>query len=108
DDLPQQDVGSVVTGRRMSEIAEGVKPSSATRKRRATETSSKPSAASPAAASARQPVAVDETLLPMLASVAREIPTGDGWAFEPKYDGIRVLAFADGDAVALITRNGRD
>jgi len=44
----------------------------------------------------------------MLASVAREVPTGDGWTFEPKYDGIRVLAFASSTQVALRTRNGID
>lgn len=44
----------------------------------------------------------------MLASPATSPPTGDGWVFEPKYDGVRVLAVAlDGD-VALITRNGND
>jgi bifunctional non-homologous end joining protein LigD len=41
----------------------------------------------------------------MLASVGSSVPSGDEWAFEPKYDGIRVLAFADGEAVSLITRN---
>ena len=46
-------------------------------------------------------------LEPMYASVGSEIPTGD-WTFEPKYDGIRVLAFATADDVRLITRNGKD
>ena len=47
-------------------------------------------------------------LAPMLATPADEPPTGAGWVFEPKYDGVRVLAVAlDGD-VALITRNGND
>lgn len=41
----------------------------------------------------------------MLASVGGSVPGGDDWAFEPKYDGIRVLAFANGDAVSLLTRN---
>ena len=30
------------------------------------------------------------------------------WTFEPKYDGVRVLAFASGSSVRLITRNGKD
>lgn len=47
-------------------------------------------------------------ITPMLASVAREMPTGDGWTFEPKYDGIRVMAFATPSQVALRTRNGID
>ena len=44
----------------------------------------------------------------MLAKIGTEIPSGRGWTFEPKYDGVRVLAFADGDAVALMSRNGKD
>ncbi|HEX4682321.1 MAG TPA: DNA ligase D [Gemmatimonadaceae bacterium] len=46
----------------------------------------------------------------MLASVGSELPDGDGWVFEPKYDGIRILAFVTGGGpdVALISRNGLD
>ena len=44
----------------------------------------------------------------MLASVASEMPVGAGWVFEPKYDGIRVLAHASGRGVRLMTRNGKD
>ena len=46
-------------------------------------------------------------LEPMYASVGSEIP-GEGWTFEPKYDGIRVLAYATPSDVKLITRNGND
>lgn len=44
----------------------------------------------------------------MLASTASEVPAGDDWTFEPKYDGMRVLAYATRDAVRLLTRNGID
>ena len=44
----------------------------------------------------------------MYASIGTSVPQGDGWTFEPKYDGIRVLAFVTKDAVRLITRNGND
>ncbi|HTE47256.1 MAG TPA: DNA ligase D, partial [Gemmatimonadaceae bacterium] len=51
-------------------------------------------------------------LTPMLATIGTEVPSGEGWVFEPKYDGIRILAFADeSDAkggVALVSRNGLD
>jgi bifunctional non-homologous end joining protein LigD len=49
-----------------------------------------------------------KALAPMLASVGAAVPTGDDWVFEPKYDGIRILASAIKDGVALITRNGLD
>src|SRR4029079_15998537 len=49
-----------------------------------------------------------KTLAPMLASGGTDVPTGRGWVFEPKYDGIRILGSASGDGVALVTRNGLD
>jgi len=45
---------------------------------------------------------------PMYASVGHEIPAGPGWTFEPKYDGVRVLAHITSSGVRLITRNGND
>ena len=46
-------------------------------------------------------------LLPQLARSAKALPTGDGWAFEPKWDGFRAIAFVDGDDVYIQSRNGR-
>ncbi len=46
-------------------------------------------------------------LLPQLAKPAKKLPTGDGWAYEPKWDGFRCIAFVDGDRVHLQSRNGR-
>lgn len=46
-------------------------------------------------------------LKPQLARSARELPAGDGWAFEPKWDGFRTIVFRDGDDVHLQSRNGR-
>src|SRR5205814_6109014 len=43
----------------------------------------------------------------MYASIGSEVP-GDGWTFEPKYDGVRVLAYATPADVKLVTRNGKD
>ena len=47
-------------------------------------------------------------LEPMLATPGTEAPAGTGWIYEPKYDGIRILAVAVDARVALITRNGLD
>jgi ATP-dependent DNA ligase len=46
-------------------------------------------------------------LLPQLARTARALPTGDGWAYEPKWDGFRAIAFVDGGEIHLQSRNGR-
>jgi ATP-dependent DNA ligase len=47
-------------------------------------------------------------LLPQLARSRTNLPAGDGWAYEPKWDGFRAIAFVDGDDVHLQSRNGRD
>ena len=44
---------------------------------------------------------------PQLALSRKKIPDGEGWCYEPKYDGFRALAFVDGDDVFLQSRSGR-
>ncbi|MDX6637099.1 MAG: hypothetical protein QOJ01_610 [Solirubrobacterales bacterium] len=44
---------------------------------------------------------------PQLALSRKELPEGDEWVYEPKYDGFRALAFVDGDNVFLQSRNGK-
>jgi ATP-dependent DNA ligase len=44
---------------------------------------------------------------PMLAKLARTLPEGDGWLFEPKWDGFRCVVFRDGDEIELASRNER-
>ena len=42
---------------------------------------------------------------PMLSKAASSIPSGDGWLYDPKWDGFRSIAFRDGDEVVLGSRN---
>jgi ATP-dependent DNA ligase len=42
---------------------------------------------------------------PMLAKRVAALPEGDGWLFEPKWDGFRVLVFRDGDDVYIQSRD---
>lgn len=53
------------------------------------------------------PLPLSPPLKPQLALTRRELPDGDGWAFEPKYDGFRAIAFVDGDEVYLQSRAGK-
>src|SRR3954454_7318268 len=46
-------------------------------------------------------------VLPQLARTAKTLPEGDGWVYEPKWDGFRALAFVDGSEVYLQSRNGK-
>ncbi|MEJ7731605.1 MAG: ATP-dependent DNA ligase [Polyangiaceae bacterium] len=42
---------------------------------------------------------------PMLCKAADGVPDGDGWLFEPKWDGFRCLVFRDGDKLLLQSRD---
>jgi len=45
---------------------------------------------------------------PMLATLEREPPKGEGWLFEVKWDGYRALAYVHGGDVELRSRNDKD
>ncbi len=62
---------------------------------------------SPTAPDAAMRLPIQPPLQPMLAKLARSIPEGDGWLFEPKWDGFRCIVFRDGDRVELISRKLR-
>lgn len=44
---------------------------------------------------------------PQLALSRKELPEGERWAYEPKYDGFRAIAYVDGDDVYLQSRGGK-
>ena len=50
---------------------------------------------------------VQPPIAPMLAEIAHELPTGDGWLYEPKWDGFRALVFWDGRQLLLQSRDLR-
>jgi bifunctional non-homologous end joining protein LigD len=113
---------SVTTGRTMDEIREG--RSKVWHSNRESAGKKRETAQQPVPAHSKQrgstvpdshlpagrghPPIPDSLVTPMMASIGTEIPTGNRWTFEPKYDGVRVLAFASGSSVRLITRNGKD
>ena len=41
----------------------------------------------------------------MLAKRVEELPAGEGWIFEPKWDGFRALIFRDGDDIFIQSRD---
>lgn len=41
----------------------------------------------------------------MLAKLSTTMPEGDGWLYEPKWDGFRCIVFRDGDDLQLASRN---
>src|ERR1044071_7717554 len=50
-------------------------------------------------------LAVPPPILPMLAKRVSELPEGDNWIFEPKWDGFRTLVFRDGDEIFIQSRD---
>src|ERR1700687_5501673 len=107
EDVVAENMTSVETGRTMEEIASGksrVWRSNRAAKKSAVTSSSqtRKSTVNPAA-----PRLSLKSLEPMYASIGSEVP-GEGWTFEPKYDGIRVLAYATPSEVRLMTRNGKN
>ena len=43
----------------------------------------------------------------MEALLVEELPDGEGWLFEPKWDGFRCLAFRAGTSVELMSKSGK-
>ncbi|MDP2713140.1 MAG: ATP-dependent DNA ligase [Solirubrobacteraceae bacterium] len=50
---------------------------------------------------------IEPPLLPQLARPRASLPDGDGWAYEPKWDGFRAIVFVDGDETYVQSRNGK-
>jgi bifunctional non-homologous end joining protein LigD len=117
DDIVAENLTSVTTRRTMEEIAgdesdvwhSNRKEKGAATKTRKSASATKKTSSSRARSTDRsaQLSAVAKDLEPMYASVGTTVP-GEGWTFEPKYDGVRVLAFVTDEEVRLITRNGKD
>lgn len=109
-DVVADNMTSVDTGRTMEEIASGKskvwRSNREPRKAAAVPSRAKLARRSTAASPSSTEIA-PKSLEPMYASVGMEVP-GERWTFEPKYDGIRVLAYATSTDVKLVTRNGKD
>ncbi len=59
----------------------------------------------PPADPSREPM--PEGLMPMMACPGT-LPTGEGWSYELKWDGVRVIAYCEGGHLRMESRNGTD
>jgi bifunctional non-homologous end joining protein LigD len=91
---------SVLTDRTVEDVKAGVP---ATEKAKKTSTSAKPKTSAKAVA-----LPAFGKLLPQLASLVDDVPTGGDWVYEVKYDGYRAIATLDGGKVRIASRNGKD
>ena len=98
DTLTDQALTSVSTGRTMAQIAEG-KP--------AKKAPAKKAKAPPRKAKAAKG-ALPEFHPPALCTLVDQVPAGNGWLHEIKYDGYRALIAVGGGKAQVFTRSGLD
>ncbi len=53
------------------------------------------------------PLPLTPPIEPQLARSAKEIPRGEQWAYEPKFDGFRAIAFVDDEQVMIQSRGAK-
>ena len=53
------------------------------------------------------PLPLKPPLDPQLARPRAQLPTGEEWAYEPKYDGFRAIAFVDDGELMVQSRSGK-
>jgi ATP-dependent DNA ligase len=53
------------------------------------------------------PLSIAPPVAPQLARSSSSLPRGDGWSYEPKFDGFRAIVFVDGDGVFIQSRSGK-
>jgi bifunctional non-homologous end joining protein LigD len=111
-DITVEAMTSVVTGRPMEDIAADAtnvwhsNRDDGEARRRSGGTIASTAAVRRSAAAPVRPSLIGPALTPMLATVGQDVPGGEEWTFEPKYDGIRILAFVADGSVSLLSRNG--
>lgn len=113
DQLVERALTSVLTGRSMAQIAAdkagaqslaGAKGKAFAGKMQAARVHNARVAAKPRTTRAKLPAFTR----PQLATLVDDVPTGNGWLHEIKFDGYRALAAVAGDSVRIFTRNGLD
>jgi len=110
--LTEQYTTSVVTRRSMEEIAAQADSGKARRKNSPQKIHEREKPLKPIAAASTLPLAkkapFPDSFKPQLAVLSEDVPTGEEWIHEVKYDGYRLLAFIHQGRVRLLTRNELD
>lgn len=107
-DVVAENMTSVTTGRTMEEIAGGKSRVWHSNRKEKTAVKKAPKVRNVKTSKLEKSKVSASAIAPMLATIAKEMPPDDGWTFEPKFDGIRVIAYVAPGAVRLITRNAKD
>ncbi|NNC53371.1 MAG: ATP-dependent DNA ligase, partial [Erythrobacter sp.] len=114
DALVERELTSVLTGRSMAEIAADKKGEYplAGKKDEAflaqMEKASSPNAQKAKSRGKRTSARLPKFAKPQLATLVDDVPTGNEWMHEIKFDGYRAMIAAKDDDVRVYTRNGKD
>jgi bifunctional non-homologous end joining protein LigD len=113
DGLVQRELTSVLTGRSMAEIAsdkQGEYPLAGKKDDAFLAQMQKASArnAGKSRPKRRKAVPLPDYRKPQLATLVDDVPAGNRWMHEIKFDGYRTLVAVKGDTVRVFTRNGKD
>ncbi|GGD55234.1 DNA ligase D [Erythrobacter arachoides] len=112
DALVQRELTSVLTGRSMAEIAADRKGEFSLAGKKDDAFLAQMAKASAHTKSKRKPAKKNAPLprfrKPQLATLVDDVPTGNGWMHEIKFDGYRALVAARGEEVRVYTRSGKD
>lgn len=116
DVLVERALTSVLTGRSMAEIAADKAGAQSLAGAKGDDFTAKMAAAgkhnakvAKTRAPARKKAAAPPALVaPQLAMLVDDVPTGNGWMHEIKFDGYRAMVAAAGERVSVFTRNGLD
>ncbi|MGY8974534.1 MAG: DNA ligase D [Sphingomonadales bacterium] len=113
DGLVQRELTSVLTGRSMAEIAsdkQGEYPLAGKKDDAFLAQMQKASArnAGKSKPRPRKAAPLPDYRKPQLATLVDDVPAGNRWMHEIKFDGYRTLVAVKGDTVRVFTRNGKD
>jgi bifunctional non-homologous end joining protein LigD len=106
-DVEEHD-GSVLSGRDLKEIEEGLPPSGTASGVEATSHSMSSLYMNAADLDGARKAKMPKDMRPMLATLSDEPFSDPNWLFEIKWDGIRALAFVEDGHARLQSRTGRD
>ncbi|WP_305098343.1 DNA ligase D [Croceibacterium aestuarii] len=113
DALVEHELTSVLTGRSMAEIASDQKGEFSLKGKKGAAFKEQMAKAAKRNASVGKPKSKSSAPLPkfhepQLATLVDDVPTGNGWMHEIKFDGYRALVACKGGDVKVYTRSGKD
>lgn len=106
--LVEQEPDSALSGRSLEEVAGTTRTKTRAKRRTTRAKPARPRRIDTAALPGKQPAKLPSGVSPELATLVTEVPEGDAWLHEMKFDGYRILLEVNGSRVRCLTRRGND